>query len=272
LSKIVVKDFHLEYTLSCGQLFRVFKSEDWYYITLRNRILKVRQLSDQLEFCGIDKKSLIHYFALDEPYPDILAQINKDKHIDKAIRKYHGLRILRQDPWECLISFICSSAANIPKIRLNLELLSQFFGREIGLNNFECYTFPNPGELNDYEQILKAKTGFRAKYIKAANDQITEKFLSSLKKLPYSDAKKALTQIPGVGDKVADCILLFSLGFTEAFPVDTWIKKIVQKIYFRSRKVSNKEVHEFATNYFGRYAGYAQQYLYMYAKDLTYSK
>ena len=266
MTKIRVKDFNLESTLMCGQLFRVSKVEDWYYIAVRDRIFCVRQSANHLEFQGIDQKFLVRYFALDEPYSIILTQINKDPHIGKAIRKYRGLRIVRQDPWECLISFLCSSAANIPKIKLNLETLAQFFGKSIEMKGFEWYSFPNPGELNDFRRILLAKTGFRAKYIKAANDSVSEAFLLSLKNLPYSEAKEALKDIPGIGDKIADCILLFSLGFSEAFPIDTWMKKILQKLYFKNQVVSNQQLQEFGVNYFGRYAGYAQQFLYMLAR------
>ncbi|MFN3531172.1 MAG: DNA-3-methyladenine glycosylase family protein [Candidatus Brocadia sp.] len=267
MPKIRVKDFNLESTLMCGQLFRVSRMEDWYYVVARDRVFRVRQSSNHLEFQGIDQKFLVHYFALDEPYPTILAQINKDQHISTAIRRYHGLRIVRQDPWECLISFLCSSAANIPKIKLNLEMLAQFFGRRMEIKGFEWYSFPDPGAINDFERILLAKTGFRAKYIKAANDSVSEAFLLSLKKLHYLEAKKALKRIPGIGDKIADCVLLFSLGFTEAFPIDTWIKRILQKLYFKNREVSNRQLQAFGLKYFGRYAGYAQQFLYMLARE-----
>jgi len=135
------------------------------------------------------------------------------------------------------------------------------------MNGFECYSFPNPGELNDFGLILQAKTGFRAKYIKTANDLVSEAFLLSLKKLPYLEAKEALKDIPGIGDKIADCILLFSLGFTEAFPIDTWMKKILQKLYFKNQVASNQQLQDFGVKYFGRYAGYAQQFLYMLARE-----
>ena len=146
-------------------------------------------------------------------------------------------------------------------------MLSQSFGKRIEIEGTERYAFPNPGDLKDYEQIVRAKTGFRAKYIKTANDLVSEAFLLSLKKLPYSEAKKALEDIPGIGDKIADCILLFSLGFTEAFPIDTWMKKILQKLYFKNQQVSNQQLQKFGVEYFGRYAGYAQQFLYMLARD-----
>lgn len=267
MPKILVNDFNLESTLLCGQLFRVSRMEDWYSVAVRDRIFRVRQSANHLEFQGVDQKFLVHYFALDESYSTILAQINKDPHIGEAIRRYRGLRIVRQDPWECLISFLCSSAANIPKIKLNLEMLSQSFGKKIMQDELEGYSFPNPGDLNNYEQIVRAKTGFRAKYLKTANDHVSESLLQSLKKLPYTEAKTALKNIPGVGDKIADCILLFSLGFTEAFPVDTWMKKILRKRYFKNKVVSNRQLQDFGGEYFGRYAGYAQQFLYMLARE-----
>ncbi|MCF6147636.1 MAG: hypothetical protein E3K37_03155 [Candidatus Kuenenia sp.] len=267
MPKLPVKDFHLCHTLLCGQLFRVKKIDDWFYVAAKNRIFKIRQSSlETLEYHGADKKFLTEFFALDEPYDDIIAHINKDSHMNSAIKKFHGLRIVRQDPWECLISFICSAAANIPKIQLNLEKLSEYFGEKVKLHDLEWYIFPGPGQLNNYKQIVMAKTGFRAKHIKAANDTVDRVFLTALNKLPYAEAKKALLQIPGIGSKVADCVLLFSLGFSEAFPIDTWIKKILQEIYFKNKIVSNKELHTFGMNYFGKYAGYAQQFLYMHAR------
>ncbi len=267
MPKIRVKDFDLESTLLCGQLFRVSKRDDWYLVTVKDRIFRVRQSANYVEFQGVDQKFLANYFALDESYSTILSEINKDPHIHEAIRRYHGLRIVRQDPWECLISFLCSSAANIPKIKLNLELLSQSFGKRIVVDGLSGFSFPNPGDLNDYKQIVRAKTGFRAKYIKTANDLVSEAFLLSLKKLSYTEAKKALKNIPGIGDKVADCILLFSLGFTQAFPIDTWMKKILQSLYFKNEKVPDRQLQAFGIEYFGRYAGYAQQFLYMLARS-----
>lgn len=267
MPKLFVKDFHLRHTLLCGQLFRVKEIDGWFYIVAKNRIFKVRQLSDTLEYHGTDKKFLLDFFALDEPYDDIITHINKDSHINRAIKNFYGLRIVRQDPWECLISFLCSSAANIPKIQLNLEKLSEYFGEKVRLHNFEWYTFPTPGQLNDYTLIVMAKTGFRAKYIKAANDTVDHDFLTYLIKRPYPEAKKALLQLSGVGSKIADCVLLFSLGFSEAFPIDTWMKKILQALYFKNKSIPNEELHAFGVNYFGKYAGYAQQFLYMLARE-----
>lgn len=236
-------------------------------MTVRDRMFRVCQSADLLEFQGVDRKFLTSYFALDEPYPRILAKINKDSFINGAIGKYRGMRIVRQDAWECLISFLCSSAANIPKIKTNIEGMAQFFGEKMSAFGTEGYAFPNPGAIDDYDKIVQAKTGFRAKYIKAVNDLVGEPFLSSLRKMTYPEAKKALKCLPGVGDKIADCVLLFSLGFTGAFPVDTWMKKILRKRYFNDKDVSEQQLQDFGMKYFGKYAGYAQQFLYMAARE-----
>lgn len=248
-------------------MFRTYKEGKWHYVTARDRIFRVCQSAGQLEFQGIDREFLTSFFALDEPYPNILAEINKDSFMSEAIRKYRGMRIVRQDAWECLISFLCSSAANIPKIKTNIEGMSRFFGKKICTFGIKGHAFPDLGTLDDYEKIVQAKTGFRAKYIKAVNDIVDEPFFSSLKKMPYPEAKKALKCLPGVGDKIADCVLLFSLGFTEAFPVDTWMKKILRKRYFNDEDVPERQLQVFGMKYFGKYAGYAQQFLFMAARE-----
>jgi N-glycosylase/DNA lyase len=135
------------------------------------------------------------------------------------------------------------------------------------LNSHQSYTFPLPGKINDYKKIIDAKTGFRARYILEANNNIDIRHLNSLRNKPYKHAKDELKKVKGVGDKVADCILLFSLGFNQAFPVDTWIKKVIQSLYFNNNVVSNDRIREFGMDYFERYAGYAQQYLFMYSRN-----
>jgi N-glycosylase/DNA lyase len=267
MDKIKVKDFNLEHTLECGQIFRIYKTDDWYNVNTQDKFFKINQIGNELHFHGAEKEFIIHFFSLDENLPKILNEINKDKYIDKAIKKYRGLRIIKQDPWECLISFICSSASNIPRIKSKLQAIAQSFGKKFKLDETSYYTFPIPGEINDYEKIIEAKTGFRAKYILDANNTVNAKHLNSLKTKPYKFAKNELKKINGVGDKVADCVLLFSLGFSQALPVDTWIKKTFQLLYFDENNISNDKIREFGLEYFGNYTGYAQQYLYMYSRN-----
>jgi len=267
MSKMKVKDFNLEHTLECGQIFRINRENNWYYINARDKFFKISQKGNEIEFHGVDKEFIIHFFSLNENLSKILKEINKDKYITKSIDKYRGLRIIKQDPWECLISFICSSASNIPRIKSKLKALSESFGKKISLDGVCDYAFPTPGNINNYKKILKAKTGFRAKYIFEANNSVNINKLNSLRTLPYKNAKDELKKLNGVGDKVADCVLLFSLGFCQAIPVDTWIKKTMQLLYFDNATVSNEKIREFGLDYFGTYAGYAQQYLFMFSRN-----
>ena len=267
MSKIMVKDFNLEYTLECGQIFRINRVDGWYYVIAQDKLFKINQVENEIEFHGVDKEFVIHFFSLNENLSKILKEINKDKYIKKSIDKYRGLRIIKQDPWECLISFICSSASNIPRIKSKLKALSEGFGKNISLDGVCDYAFPTSGNINNYKKILNAKTGFRARYIFEANNSVNSTNLNSLRKQSYINAKNELKKINGVGDKIADCILLFSLGFNQAFPVDTWIKKTMQLLYFDNNTVSNEKIREFGLDYFGTYAGYAQQYLFMFARN-----
>ena len=267
MSKMKVKDFNLEYTLECGQIFRINRKNNWYYINARDKFFKICQVKNEIEFHGVDEEFIIHFFSLDENLSKILKEINKDEYIKKSIDKYRGLRILRQDPWECLISFICSTASNIPRIKSKLKALSEGFGKKVSLDGVGNYAFPEPGNINNYNKIVNAKTGFRAKYIFEANNSVNIKKLNSLRVQSYESAKNELKKINGVGDKVADCVLLFSLGFHQALPVDTWIKKTIQLLYFDNATVSNEKIRAFGLDYFGTYAGYAQQYLFMFSRN-----
>ncbi|ODS31554.1 MAG: 8-oxoguanine glycosylase [Candidatus Scalindua rubra] len=266
MNKLKVRDFNLEHTLECGQIFRINKIDGWYYVNTQDKFFKINQIRNEIEFYGVDKEFVVNFFSLKENLPKILKEINKDKYIGKAIDKYRGLRLIKQEPWECLISFVCSSASNISRIKSKLNSLSRSFGKKLTLEKIQDYAFPLPGKINDYKKIMDAKTGFRARYILEANKTVNIKHLNSLRTQSYSLAKDELKKIKGVGDKIADCILLFSLGFNQAFPVDTWIKKIMQLLYFDNNNVSNNRIRAFGMDYFGRYAGYAQQYLYMFSR------
>lgn len=266
MGKIKIDDFNLQCTLESGQIFRFNKINGWYYVNTRDKFFKVKQVKNEIEYHGVDQKFIVYFFSLDEEYTKILEEINNDHFINKAITEYRGLRLIKQDPWECLVSFICSSASNIPRIRSKLNSLSRFFGKNQLLDDCTSFSFPLPGTINDYAKIKEAKTGFRAKYIFETNNAIDYERLNSLRSVSYQSAKDELKKFSGVGDKIADCILLFSLGFHQAFPVDTWIKKIMQLRYFNNKSVPNHTIREFGMNYFGRYAGYAQQYLFVFSR------
>jgi N-glycosylase/DNA lyase len=273
--------FYVDVTLCCGQVFRWEKIGDWWYGVARDKVFKIRQIKDAFEYSNADQKFVEYYFALDEDLKKILDSVNKDEHIAKAIEDYWGLRLIRQDPWECLISYICATYKSIPAIRNMLNNMAQKFGQKITFDGRNFFTFPEPNGLcNASEQDLAScGLGYRAKYVLSTTKSICQEHidLEKFKKLPYREAKTCLMEFPGVGAKVADCVSLFALGKTEAFPVDVWVKRVIlnrysEKLPFELYKklssrdsLSNSDYQQlnlFGQSYFGKYAGYAQEYLY----------
>jgi N-glycosylase/DNA lyase len=245
-------------------LFRCSKKDDGYCLIAGDKIIKLKQEGNVLFFEGCSRKFINNYLALEEDYGRIIKSLQKDKFVAEAIKRYRGLRICRQDPWECLISFICSSASNIPKIQKNISKLAQSFGRKI---KNKAHAFPTRDEIKSLRTIRSCGCGFRSPYIFEAAKKADEKWLNSLRKLPYETAKKELMKLNGVGEKVADCVLLFSLGFGEAFPVDVWVKRVMEELYFNNKKTSEKKIREFARKKWGKHAGYAQEFLYHYRRN-----
>ena len=273
ISSIRVKDFHLIHTMECGQFFRYRRLGDWYYIHSVNKFFKVRQEENRLEFSGAGKDFIRHFFSLDTSLEDILSEIPLDRHIRKAFRLYYGLRLIRQDPWECLLAYLCSIASNILKIQRCLNGLAVAFGKEVHLGEVKGYSLPRPNQMvghppqADNVSLLKGiGLGFRSRYIYEVSQRVDSPYLESLRNMPYLEAKRRLMELPGVGEKVADCVLLFSLDFVEAFPVDRWIERAIRTFYFKGKKVSPGGIQSFVREHFGRYGGYAQQYLYHYSR------
>jgi N-glycosylase/DNA lyase len=279
--KLDTVPFDLDVTLCCGQVFRWDKKGNWWYGIVSDRVFKIRQTNMELEFTNADAKFIEHYFGLDDDLREIREGIGKDEHIMKALQEFWGLRIIRQDPWECLISYICATYKSIAAIKQMLLRLSKKFGERTTLDGLDFYTFPTPEKLaNATESGLKAcGLGYRTRYVLETSKKICEcKFdLEGLRQMPYQQARKELCGLSGVGLKVADCILLFSLEKLEAFPVDVWVKRALLKHYAEHfpnafvKKTSSQEslsnseyekLNMFGRNYFGEYAGYAQEYLY----------
>lgn len=285
----LVTPFSLDHTLRCGQLFRWRKLGDWWYGVIDEKVVKIRQIDDKLWFRTfpeeMDVDFVKNYFRLDDDLPHILSQISRDKHVRKAIQCFSGLRIVRQQPWECLISYICATYKNIPAIEETILNLSKRFGTKIAFDDYDFYTFPKPsGMANaDIGELRKCKLGFRAKRVLKTSRIICkeELDLENLRKTGYEHARNKLLSLPGVGQKVADCVLLFSLDKLEAFPVDVWMKRIIMEYYSshfeplfiekirNNRSLTPREYREislFGRKYFGPYAGYAQEYLFHYER------
>ncbi|MEM3536742.1 MAG: DNA glycosylase, partial [Candidatus Bathyarchaeia archaeon] len=246
---------------------------------------KIRQINDRIEFTNADASFVGDYFGLNDDLPKILQKICKDSHIKAAINEFKGLRILRQEPWECLISYICATYKNISAVRQMLFNISKKFGEKICFDGYAFYTFPTAEKLAKAkpEELAQCGLGYRAKYVSATAKMVYEdKFeFDHLRKITYEKAREELMQFPGVGLKVADCTLLFSLEKLEAFPIDVWVKRVILRHYanhFPSNFISKascrksptpfeyERLSQFGQKYFGEYAGYAQEYLYHYER------
>ncbi len=264
--------FDLDRTLSCGQAFRWEKADGWWQGVVDGRAIRIRQEGTRLAFAGADEGFVRDYFRLDQDLLAILSSIDRDPAISAAIRECRGLRLVRQRPWECLISYICATNTNIPAVKRRVALMAERYGKPIGGASGRAYAFPEPEALTEVScaDLLDCKLGYRTDYVRRAAAFATEHpdWAERVAALPFEEARRALMQFRGVGPKAADCVLLFAFGFFEAFPVDVWIRRIVAETYLpdltgRSCTPAEYErIRRFARDYFGEYAGYAQEYLY----------
>jgi N-glycosylase/DNA lyase len=262
--------FNLNYTLDCGQVFRWKREGDWWTGVVGDQVIRLSQEEDSGEML-IDSKLppefFSRYFRMDDNLSSIYESINKDLLIDRAINKYRGLRLIRQDPWECLISYMLATASSIPTIQKRICLLSQFFGQELEEGYF---SFPDTEALANADLLLldKCKLGFRTERIKEAAREVAsgELDLNVLYRLEYRYARECLMRVRGIGEKVADCVLLFAFEKMEAFPVDTHIRQIIQHYHIDDNFFENctnmSRMGAWGREYFGPYCGYAQQYLF----------
>ena len=260
----------VENSINSGQVFLWKKNGNYWYGVNGQDILQV----DNKGIINSYQNLKVDFFRENDEIGKIIKSISRDKTVKMAIKKYQGLRILRQDPFQCLISFIVSSNSNIPKIKYCLENISKKFGKKTKFQNQEFFLFPKPEKLAkvSINEITDCGVGYRAKFIKKAAKMIVSKKidLEYLKKCNYQEAKENICQIPGVGNKVADCVMLFSLNKLEAVPLDRWIIRILEKYYLKKFEITTKTVtekqynilHEKIVNHFGPYAGYAQQFLF----------
>ena len=257
-------------SINSGQVFLWEKQgSDWYGIDGQD-VLKINKNGVIKSIRNLKTD----FFRKNDNMQEIIKSISKDKTVKKAVKEYEGLRLFRQDPFQCLISFIISSNSNIQKIKNSLEKITKKFGKKVKIRNKEFFLFPEPEKLAKatIDEIKSCGVGYRAPFIKEAAKMIILKKIDFeyLKKCDYHEAKKNICLVPGIGNKVADCIMLFSLNKLESFPLDTWMIKILEKYYSKEFKIETKTItqkqyellHEKIVNYFGPYCGYAQQYLF----------
>lgn len=270
-----LSDFELVHIFECGQCFRWQKENDGSYTgVIKYGVVNIKKDDDKVVISGSfdanDKEKICDYFDLNSDYASIKRKLElNDENMKKAIEYGYGIRILNQDSWEMLISFIISAANNIPRISKTIENISRAYGQKITWNEKDYYKFPTPKELSKatVEELRTLNLGFRDKYVYNATKMVCagEVNLEEIEKMNYKEAKKELMKIQGVGEKVADCILLFSMRKREAFPVDTWIKKVMSQLYNESKDI--KKISAFAESKFGEYGGIAQQYLFYYMRS-----
>jgi N-glycosylase/DNA lyase len=266
--------FSLDQTLGCGQVFRWERTDDgWWYGVVGGRVIKIRQDGATIVFEGAKTAFIRHYFSLDLDLEEIVKTIDKDPFIHTAISRCAGLRLVRQPPWECTVSYICSTNSNIPTIRRRIASIAKQFGKPIEFEEKTYYSFPDPSSIScgGLEGLTECKLGYRQPYVFGTSCSVfnEKQWEETIHNLPYEDARKELMKLHGVGPKAADCILLFAFQKYEAFPVDVWIRRIMQQNYIKTLNLeaglTNRDydtIRRFAREHFGEYCGYAQEYLY----------
>lgn len=267
-------DFDLKDIFECGQCFRWNEDTDGSYIgVISGKPVRVYKTLNDIYIKGAsiaDKDFFNFYFDLDRDYGKIKEELKSDSVLKEAIKHAEGIRILSQDMFEIVISFIISSNNRIFMIKRTVENISRMYGSKVAFEGRDYYSFPTPDELAkaDLNGLKQCGCGFRAPYVKDTAEVIAKGNVSleKIREMDTDDAAKELMELKGIGPKVADCILLFSMQKYDAFPVDVWIKRIMQYFYL-APDVSLKKIREFARNKFGNFAGFSQEYLFYYARD-----
>ncbi len=280
--KYIIKNkqsFNPIHIFECGQCFRWNKQEDGSYIGIvRNNVLKVEEKENNIIItgnCEEDIKKICEdYFSLDEDYEKIKENLSKiDDNLKTSIKFGKGIRILHQDLWETIISFIISANNNIPRIKGIIERISKKYGKKIIFEEKEYYTFPTAKELSKatVEDLRNLGLGFRDVRVFETTRKIhiKEVDLEELKKeKDICKIEEELLSLPGVGPKVADCIMLFSLKKYQVFPIDVWVRRVMSELYFENKEQKPQKIKEFVKNYYGERAGLAQQYLFYWRREL----
>ena len=269
--------FEPKHIFECGQCFRWNEQKDGSYTgVFRNNVINVKKQAEKIFFKGICKGNIKDeckkYFDLDTNYDNIKSRLsNVDDYLKTSIKYGEGIRILNQDLWETLISFIISANNNIPRIKGIIERISKKYGKKIVWDKAEYYTFPTPQELSkaSVEDLRNIGLGFRDVRVYETTKIINEN-PNKLKELEdekdVNKLREELLKFPGVGPKVADCVMLFStLKRLEVFPIDVWVRRVMNELYIKNEdetKINKKEIEELAKTKYGNLAGIAQQYLF----------
>jgi N-glycosylase/DNA lyase len=270
-----VQDFDPVHIFECGQCFRWVRQPDNSFTgVVRGKVANISYQNGTLVIKNSSLKDFqdiwFEYLDLGRDYGEIKALLDKDEHMKKAMEYGYGIRILKQDLWEVLISFIISANNRIPMIMKTVAAMSKLYGDEIQYDGMAYYSFPGADKLFEagIEELEACRGGFRCKYILNTARMVKngEVRLEELEGMDTGKAREELMKFPGVGPKVADCVLLYSGTKQDVFPTDVWVKRVMEELYFK-REASFKEIQDFASSYFGDLAGFAQQYLFYYARE-----
>jgi N-glycosylase/DNA lyase len=274
--------FDLEKTLNSGQVFHWEKFEDGFVGSIGEHAVYVQQQGDFLKVGSGGTRQqgrqahgvtgiVARYFALDHPLAEICDSFPKDPVMNAARNFCHGLRIIRQPKWECLATFICSSMKQVAHIRQISLALRRSFGEQRTINDQVIYSFPSAARLaqTSEKDLLDCKLGYRARNVRRTAQLVGsgQADLETWSALSDIDLRRQLCALPGVGPKIANCVMLFAYERLRAFPIDVWIDRVLRERYFaRRKKTSAQRLREFTESYFGEHGGYAQQYLFHHAR------
>lgn len=269
--QIIVPDFDLEKTLNCGQVFHWEKSGAGFVGTIGEAAAYVEQRGNDLSFAGVAHRVIANYFSLDHPLAEICRSFPNDATMIAARDFCRGLRLIRQPLWECLATFICSSMKQVAHIRQISLTLRKRFGTGKRVAGIEVFDFPGATRLaqTSEHELRDCALGYRAKNLRATAERVAsgDADLEEWRKLPDGELRERLCQLPGVGPKVANCVMLFAYERLRAFPIDVWIERVLRRQYFpRRKKMTARQLREFCDGYFGEHGGYAQQYLFHHAR------
>lgn len=277
-AEFAVTDYDLDATLSSGQVFRWSRDADGWSGIVAGRWVHMARTATGLvaRTAGpnADWQWLADYFQTGVRLEDVVRTFPGDEPMRAAVARCAGLRLLRQEPWECLASFICSSSKQIAQIRQIIHHLCERFGEPVpapaGAHCARAFPAPERIASASERELRACKAGFRAAYLRETARRVADGEIPLERIADWEEgrAREALMRLPGVGRKVADCVLLFAYGFPRAFPVDVWIERVLRRLYFpRRRKLQPAELIRFSREYFGPHAGYAQQYLFHAARN-----
>jgi len=257
-------DFNVVQTLECGQIFRYEIKDNTAVVFSKDKKADLTWDDEKIEIKTKDVDYFFHFFDLDNDYSKIKKELSKDDFLRPAVHFGYGIRILNNDPFEMIISFIISANNNIKRIKNSVKYLSEHYGENKG----DYFAFPTLEGLKkvSIEELRNAGLGFRDKYVFETCQKLTKEWITSLKVLSLEEKRKKLVELKGIGEKVANCILLFGLEERRVFPVDTWIVKVYNNL-MKTNEKDAKKMTKILTDRYGELSGYAQQYFYYFYRE-----